>query len=130
MTDWESRWRQTWRELGLHMPDDVLAVSLADLLRRYREPQRHYHTLQHRDECFAALDLLHAEAPHPGEVGLALWFHDAVYDPQATDDEARSAGRARVLRGFLARPRIYATASFLERYEEAARSNLEHSLRA
>lgn len=36
--------------------------------------------------------------------------------------------RARILKGFLKRPVIYLTEEFRDRYEEAARANLEHSL--
>ena len=43
-------------------------------------------------------------------------------------DDAYRAGRAAVLRGFLARPRIYATDHFATRFESTARQNLAHSL--
>lgn len=63
-----------------------------DLLVRYAEPQRAYHTAQHLAEMFVALDELTAAVPAP--VVCAVWWHDAVYDPVSGDNEERSAGLA------------------------------------
>lgn len=61
----------------------------ARLLRAYAQTQRAYHTTQHLAECMAHLQLAHAE--NPAEIALALWYHDAIYRPQRSDNEARSA---------------------------------------
>jgi predicted metal-dependent HD superfamily phosphohydrolase len=196
------RWDGDWADLGTPPPD---ARTLAELLARYTEPQRAYHTLQHLAECFAALDSSRGLAERPGEVAIALWFHDAIYDSHTSDNEARSAAwaeavvsaagggrevgsrvrdlilatrhleasgpgdqallvdidlailgadadrfeeyeaqirreyawvpetayraeRARLLAGFLARPRIYTTSYFSERLEGRARANLRQSI--
>jgi predicted metal-dependent HD superfamily phosphohydrolase len=66
---------------------DVLG---ADLLGRWSEPHRHYHDLEHLAEVLTALDELTADAA-PATVRLAAWFHDAIYDPRAHDNEERSA---------------------------------------
>ncbi|HYJ68464.1 MAG TPA: metal-dependent phosphohydrolase [Nocardioidaceae bacterium] len=62
----------------------------ADLLRRWSEPWRHYHDLEHLDEVLAALGELAGHAA-PATVRLAAWFHDAIYDPGVDDNEERSA---------------------------------------
>jgi predicted metal-dependent HD superfamily phosphohydrolase len=45
-------------------------------------------------------------------------------------DQDFRAGRAKVLRSFLDRSHIYWTSLFMEKYEKAARRNLENSLRS
>ena len=87
-----ANWTAAWQALGVAAPDDALRLELQ---RRYGEPQRHYHTMQHLGECLAWFDQEQALAERPGEVALALWFHDAIYDVHAHDNEARSADWAR-----------------------------------
>jgi predicted metal-dependent HD superfamily phosphohydrolase len=84
-------WQRTWHRLRLSPPSELLA----ELTARYREPHRAYHTLQHLEECFATLEPAASLSRRPGEVEAALWFHDAVYDTRAHDNEARSAQWAR-----------------------------------
>ena len=90
----DERWFAPWAALGV--PHSATLQQLhADLLGRYREPQRHYHTVQHLDECFEHWAEIRAHAAHPAEVELALWFHDAIYDTHRSDNEALSAALAR-----------------------------------
>lgn len=198
-------WRRLWTALGAQSVNGGL---FNQLVRAYGEPHRHYHTLQHLRECLAYAEASASLARRPEEVALALWFHDAVYDPRRHDNEARSAdwahdsvlaagcdpevagrvrtlvlatatheaagedpdtlvlldidlailgappgrfaeyerqvraeyahvpepefraGRARLLAGLLARPRLYATAPFHDALEARARANLAASLAA
>ena len=155
--------------------------------------------MQHLEECFALFD--ETSAQHAGEVLLALWFHDAIYEPKRHDNEQKSAdwgaevlgaagagadvierfkalvmatrheaqpqsndarllvdidlsilgaeaqrfdeyeaqvrkeyahvpelffrmARSRLLKEFLARPSIYSTAAFRQRFEARARANV------
>lgn len=86
------RFRHVWRELAA--TGDSVSVE-HDLLRRWSEPPRSYHTLAHLDKCLADLDAHRALAGDAAVVEAALWFHDAVYDPHAADNELRSAALAR-----------------------------------
>jgi predicted metal-dependent HD superfamily phosphohydrolase len=84
------RWARTWATVGRSAPRGEYEALMA----RYAEPARHYHTVQHLGECFAVWDTVRELAARPGECELALWYHDAVYDPFASDNEARSADLA------------------------------------
>jgi len=90
MFDFAQRWTEDWARLGL-TGDTAL---LDHLLASHAGPGRHYHTLQHLAECLALFSQVAHLADHPGEVAIALWFHDAIYVPRAPDNEARSAAWA------------------------------------
>ena len=81
-------WSAAWRDLGLPAPP---ARVLDELVRGWAEPHRRYHTLQHLRECLAMFERERALAERPGEVAIALWFHDAVYDTRRHDNEVMSA---------------------------------------
>lgn len=72
-----------WQQLGLIGPG---AELLGDLMQRYAEPHRHYHTMRHLDECFANFEAVCHDATRPAEIELALWFHDANYDVKRHDN--------------------------------------------
>jgi len=92
MTDLRSSWQRAWHGTGA--TGDGEAVYRA-LLERYAEPHRKYHTRQHLDECLSAFESVISQPPHPAEVEVALWFHDAIYDVRRDDNEERSADWAR-----------------------------------
>lgn len=85
-------WQRAWTGIGA--AGDGREVFDA-LIACYREPHRHYHTLQHLAECLQLFDQVREWAQRPHEVELAIWFHDAIYDTRASDNEARSAEWAR-----------------------------------
>ncbi|MFC3573106.1 hypothetical protein ACFOZ0_07405 [Streptomyces yaanensis] len=62
-----------------------------NLLARWQEPQRRYHTLAHLTAVLDHVDVLETYADDPDVVRLAAWFHDAVYLPDRSENEERSA---------------------------------------
>ncbi|MEW9527993.1 metal-dependent phosphohydrolase [Microbispora sp. NPDC049125] len=63
----------------------------AELLARWAEPHRRYHTTAHLRAVLAAVEPLAALAGDADAVRLAAWFHDAVYEGRPGWDEERSA---------------------------------------
>ncbi|MGA5139227.1 HD domain-containing protein [Streptomyces azureus] len=70
-------------------PDPVPYAD--DLLGRWQEPQRRYHTVGHLTAVLDHIDALEKYAHDPDVVRLAAWFHDAVYLPDRSENEERSA---------------------------------------
>ncbi|MDP3761023.1 MAG: N-methyl-D-aspartate receptor NMDAR2C subunit [Ramlibacter sp.] len=85
-------WRRSWREIGQPAADEELFRRLVSC---WGEAHRRYHTLQHLYECLDLFEQVRGTARRPGEIELALWFHDAFYDPTRDDNEERSAHWAR-----------------------------------
>jgi predicted metal-dependent HD superfamily phosphohydrolase len=88
-----ARWSRLWAALQLEMPEDAGADRI---LARYAEPHRAYHTAQHLEECLGWLDAASSQAEDPRIVELALWYHDAIYQPRRGDNETASAELARL----------------------------------
>jgi predicted metal-dependent HD superfamily phosphohydrolase len=88
----QQRWVELWSRLGAQGSG---ASIFAQLAAGYAEPGRAYHTAEHIRDCLAELDLSRDLAQYPDEVEAALWFHDAVYRPGASDNEDQSAELAR-----------------------------------
>ncbi|AZO14349.1 hypothetical protein EJ069_06180 [Mesorhizobium sp. M2A.F.Ca.ET.043.05.1.1] len=189
--------------------NEALKSELAAL---YSAEDRHYHGLSHIEAMLALASEYRHLLDDPQAVEAAIWFHDAVYDSRAKDNEAKSAelaekrlsgrvdphrlariaaminatathqlppfrdadalkdaallldmdlailgaepavfdayekavrleygwveepmwraGRAGVLKSFLARPHVFYTTEFRNRFEAKARQNIERSLAA
>ncbi|TPL51646.1 hypothetical protein [Mesorhizobium sp. B2-4-6] len=189
--------------------DEALKSELAAL---YQAADRHYHGLAHIEAMLALAGEYRHLLDDPEAVEAAIWFHDAIYDSRAKDNEAKSAelaekrlagranshrlariaaminatathqlppfrnedalndaaflldmdlailgaepavfdayeravrseygwveepmwraGRAGVLKSFVARPHIFYTTEFRDRFEAQARENLGRSLQA
>jgi predicted metal-dependent HD superfamily phosphohydrolase len=100
MTSPEAELRRVWHRVVGPGHDTPLEA----LLGRHREPHRRYHTATHVMWVCRHVDELVAEQPvelpvtdTPSVLAAAL-FHDAVYDPTSSTNEAASAAlAARVL---------------------------------
>jgi predicted metal-dependent HD superfamily phosphohydrolase len=77
--------------------DPAAAATVGrDLLERWAEPHREYHTGDHLATMLSIVDANARLADDLMAVRLAAWFHDAVYDPVAAPgaNEAASAALA------------------------------------
>lgn len=84
------RWLRTLTAVRTEETPDALPYA-DELLTRWAEPQRSYHTADHLLAVLEHIDTLAPHAAGPEAVRLAAWFHDAVYRPDRSENEERSA---------------------------------------
>ncbi len=85
------RWSDLWQRLGAQSAPEPI---FDELVRRYGEPHRAYHTLDHIQDCLLQLDRVRDLAERADAIEMALWCHDVIYDPRADDNERQSAAWA------------------------------------
>lgn len=83
-------WNGAWAALGL----TPLRALRAELETAWAESHRHYHDRRHLAECLSLWTRWQAGFERAGEVGVALWFHDAIYNPKDAGNEVASAAWA------------------------------------
>ena len=83
----KDRWTSLMQSMNL--PSSIDCYEL--LVRAYSEKHRHYHTGKHIDAMLRHFDNVEDLADKPQEVELAIWFHDAIYNPLSSSNEVDSA---------------------------------------
>ena len=83
--------RQRFEGLWGRCIGDGANAVFAELGALYEEPHRAYHTAAHIEHCLRQFDLAADRMDDPDAVEMALWFHDAIYEIPAKDNEQRSA---------------------------------------
>ncbi|MDP2207110.1 MAG: metal-dependent phosphohydrolase [Alphaproteobacteria bacterium] len=98
-----ARFAVLWQRLGVSHPD--VAAAGARLIVLYSDPARAYHNQTHLQDVLDKLDWAKDALGESGEldsldtaarqrmfdtIELALFYHDAVYDARAKDNEAQS----------------------------------------
>ena len=72
--------------------DEPLKRELSAL---YKAEGRHYHSLAHIEAMLALAGDYRASLHDPEAVEAAIWFHDAIYDSRAKDNEAQKCRTCR-----------------------------------
>ena len=98
----QSQW---WNILKATGVDAVAAYAIFDdLVLRYDEPHRHYHTLEHVAEMLRIVPRIAPVGTDVFAIQLAVWFHDVVYDPRSETSEIDSTEYARTVLARLGLP--------------------------
>ncbi|MBM4071773.1 MAG: hypothetical protein FJ271_23030 [Planctomycetes bacterium] len=105
--------RRAWHDLlrTWAVAESPAEQAFADVCRRYAEPGRYYHTLDHIQDMLMTVQSLAVHAQNLNAIKLAVWLHDVIYDSKASDNEERSAAYAERLceqLGILDGPRVAA----------------------
>ena len=85
-------WEQALTLLGLAPRTTTATAIIADLVKRYSEPHRHWHTSKHLEQMLSTLAEW-CDKPDPALI-LATLFHDAVYVAGYHTNEELSAALA------------------------------------
>ncbi len=72
------------------LADHMTNASWSQLVEAYGAPVRAYHTLEHVCAVARWFERFRSQWRSPNEVFAAILYHDVVYEPLSSDNEARS----------------------------------------
>lgn len=81
-------------------------INIASFIHRYYEPHRKYHDIRHIQWMLMEFHGVMHLSVNPVDVEAAIWFHDAIYEPLAHDNEERCVELARKCLGNEMTPEI------------------------
>jgi predicted metal-dependent HD superfamily phosphohydrolase len=87
----QERFAALWRRCLSAGAQSEGADVYQEVLQCYSQPHRCYHTPDHIGHCLRMFDIARDEIIDADAVETALWFHDVVYCPRASDNELKSA---------------------------------------
>lgn len=70
---------------------ETIGVMWQELESAYSGPKRFYHNLGHLRHMYQLLEPQLTSAQNPDALLIALFYHDAVYNPRRTNNELKSA---------------------------------------
>jgi len=85
--------RATWFQLcqRLEVPEKIASVWWRRLDEHYGESHRHYHKMSHIQQMLQLQQDHSALVAKPLTMQLAIFFHDAIYNPHSSQNEKDSA---------------------------------------
>ena len=85
--------QKNWQILALKYTDDthLVAVYWKELLSLYTEANRYYHNLQHIESLLQQAQACEEYIQDFDLLCFAIYYHDAIYDIQKSDNESQSA---------------------------------------
>jgi predicted metal-dependent HD superfamily phosphohydrolase len=87
----QERFGALWNRCAVPGVASSHTLAYEQLCEAYSEPHRHYHGWRHVTHCLEQFDLAASLMQDPNAVEMALWFHDAVFQPGARENERQSA---------------------------------------
>ncbi len=86
-----NRFQSLWKRCLVGGAQDTSTEIHQRLINGYNEPQRRYHTFAHIKHCLSMFDQCKSLTSNPDALEIAIWFHDAIFVPGNSDNEALSS---------------------------------------
>ena len=89
LVDLKSRWQRLFVDFQVEIT--LTNQVFSEIVKLYSTDDRYYHNLLHIQRVLDVANTLKSLAINFTAIEMAAWFHDVIYDPQANDNEEKSA---------------------------------------